>query len=142
MRIWHKDLIQVLPTKQIKGEWSELCRIVKRIVTQGTLNHLLINKVLKYPMQDLYLYAKAVFEEYTKRGYKCNFKCFTFWIERGILEKIENNPKDKKDIFEGWHNKRYLKQCLYNLQEKYDCGGISEEEWKKIEEKFGFMLDN
>jgi len=30
--------------------------------------------------------------------------------------------------------KWYLKQCYYNLQEKYDCGGISEEEWEKIKE--------
>ena len=27
---------------------------------------------------------------------------------------------------------RYLKQCLYNLEEKYDCGGINKEEWKLI----------
>ena len=30
------------------------------------------------------------------------------------------------------HNQRYLKQCFYNLQEKYDRGIISEEEYKKI----------
>ena len=30
------------------------------------------------------------------------------------------------------HNDRYLAQCYYNLQEKYDRGIISEEEFKKI----------
>lgn len=43
-------------------------------------------------------------------------------------------------IFKYWHNERYLKQCLFNLQEKYDCGGIPENEWKMIEEKFGEYL--
>lgn len=35
------------------------------------------------------------------------------------------------------HNDRYLKQCYYNLQEKYDRGIITEEEeWQKIEDLF------
>lgn len=32
------------------------------------------------------------------------------------------------------HNKRYLTQCYYNLQEKYDRGIITKDEWLKIEE--------
>ena len=32
------------------------------------------------------------------------------------------------------HNDRYLIQCYYNLQEKYDRRIISKEEWEKIEE--------
>lgn len=31
-------------------------------------------------------------------------------------------------------NNRYLTQCFFNLQEKYDCGGITDEEWGQIEE--------
>lgn len=44
-------------------------------------------------------------------------------------------------LFEGWHNERYLKQCYYNLQEKYDCGGISKEEWMKVYKYVNFALD-
>lgn len=40
-----------------------------------------------------------------------------------------------------WHEDRYFIQCYYNLQEKYDCGGISPEDWEKIKQlginKFG-----
>ena len=38
----------------------------------------------------------------------------------------------ENELFKNWHTQRYLKQCVYNLQEKFDCGGISGEEWKKI----------
>jgi 3-methyladenine DNA glycosylase AlkD len=34
------------------------------------------------------------------------------------------------------HNDRYLKQCYYNLQEKYDRGIITKEEWQKIDEYY------
>ena len=43
---------------------------------------------------------------------------------------------DESEIFKDWHNTRYLRQCLYNLQEKYDCGGISKEEWYNIRRNF------
>jgi hypothetical protein len=68
-----------------------------------------------------------------KRGYKvCEEKLWKhqFWDETTHTE-IDTNS-----LYLGWHNDRYLKQCLYNLQEKYDCGGISEEEWEKIAKKF------
>lgn len=34
-----------------------------------------------------------------------------------------------------WHNDRYFLQCFYNLQEKHDCGGITDKEWCKIVNK-------
>ena len=39
-------------------------------------------------------------------------------------------------VFDGWHNERYLLQCLYNLQEKHDCGAIPDEEWKILTNKY------
>lgn len=33
-----------------------------------------------------------------------------------------------------WHEDRYFIQCYYNLQEKYDCGGINPEDWEKIKQ--------
>ena len=47
------------------------------------------------------------------------------------------------DLFNGWHyrNDRYLVQCLYNLQEKYDCGGVTFDEWDNIYHKFYKYLD-
>lgn len=42
---------------------------------------------------------------------------------------------DKDKLYSSWHNDRYLVQCYYNLQEKYDCGGIPREDWEKIEKK-------
>lgn len=41
-----------------------------------------------------------------------------------------------KDLFPSWHNNRYLIQCYHNLEEKYDCGGITEESFKKISEVY------
>lgn len=126
MRLWHKDLIPVLPRQQLLSQWRECCCIAKAIATNGTPNHILVNKVLEYPEAQFNVYALHVGKEMVRRGYKCDWNRFTQWrINR-------NYDWELADIFHGWHNRRYLRQCYYNLEEKYDCGGISEEEWDKI----------
>ena len=49
MRLWHKDLIDVLPNGQLLGQWRECCAIARNIKAKGTPNHLLVNKIMDYP---------------------------------------------------------------------------------------------
>ena len=132
MRLWHKDLIGVLPRKQLLSQWRECCAIASNIVNKGAPNHMLVNKVLKYHMSHFYSYGCLVSAEMVRRGYKCDFEKFSHYFTYEHETKIVATSK----LFEGWHNGRYLKQCYYNLQEKYDCGGITEKEWKLIENSF------
>lgn len=132
MRLWHKDLIPVLPRQQLLSQWRECCCIARNIAVNGTPNHLLVNKVLEYPADHFYWYSQKVYIEMQARGYKCDWSKFTQWDR----VKVHIIPSEF-ELFKDWHNDRYLKQCYYNLQEKYDCGGITDEEWNKIEE---FMM--
>ena len=129
MRLWHKDLIPVLPNKQLIGQWRECCAISKNIDNNGTPNHILVNKIMNYPMEHFFVYSEMVSEELQRRGYKCNFDKFldTFPYQYMGIISLKN-----EDVFKGWHNDRYLTQCYFNLQEKHDCGGMSDEEWQKI----------
>lgn len=123
MRLWHKTLVPLLPRQQLLGQWREICLIAKSLSEKGTPNHLLVNKVLDYPAGHFDSYARLVHDEMIKRGYKCNWQCYVRFradADTGVV--ID-------EIFKDWHNERYLRQCYYNLEEKYDCGGISEEEW-------------
>lgn len=128
MRLWHKDLVPVLPKKQLVSQWRECCCIARNISVNGTPNHILVNKILNYPIEHFYKYGMLVRSEMLKRGYKCDYNNFTKWFQQ-LSSEYEYD-----DIFTGWHNNRYLRQCYYNLQEKYDCGGITPEEWRLIYE--------
>lgn len=132
MRLWHKDLISVLPRQQLLGQWRECCAIAKNISVNGTPNHMLVNKVMDYPMGHFWKYGYLIWMSMKYRGYKCDFSKFEKWIDKPYALIVP----DLKDLFDGWHNERYLTQCFYNLQEKYDCDGISEKEWNLIYNKF------
>ena len=124
MRLWHKDLIPVLPRQQLISQWRECCCIARNIAVNGTPNHLLVNKVMDYPIFHFICYSNRVAYEMRKRGYKCDTTAFSKWINTDVI--ILTDP------FPDWHNDRYLNQCLMNLQEKFDCGGIGFCEYEKI----------
>ncbi len=132
MRLWHKNLISVLPKQQLLGQWRECCAIARNISVNGTPNHMLVNKVMDYPMGHFWKYGYLIYMSMKYRGYKCDFTKFEKWIDKPYALIVP----DLHDLFDGWHNERYLTQCFYNLQEKYDCGGISEKEWNLIYNKF------
>lgn len=134
MRLWHKDLIPVLPRQQLLGQWRECCLIAKEISEKGTPNHLLVNKIMDYPLVDFCLYSEHIWIEMLVRGYHADWSKFRKYFPEVRKSHLEYR---RKDYFSDWHNDRYLRQCFYNLQEKYDCGGIPEDEWKKVLEFYG-----
>lgn len=130
MRLWHKDLIDSLPQQQLIAQWRECCLIAKNISEKGKLNHILVNPVMDYDINHFSCYSSLVAYEMLWRGYTCNEKSFTKYLP------LWSTEIERKDIFCDWHNKRYLTQCYYNLQEKFDRGGISEKEWEKVNKKY------
>ena len=134
MRLWHVDLIDVLPRKQLLSQWRECCAIAKSIADKGTPNHILVNKITDYSQIHFIEYTNRVLKELGRRNYLVSEASYLRFVDN--LKASKNCFYDgimiNKDIYPEWMNHRYLKQCYYNLQEKYDCGGISEDEWKKI----------
>ena len=138
MRLWHKDLISVLPRKQLIGQWRECCAIVKNISTYGTPNHILVNRIMEFPMTHFYTYGFAVYVEMKNRGYRCDFDKFAHYF----TYPHETNIISFQDLFGNWHNTTYLTQCFYNLMEKHDCDAISDTEWMKVCRHISDLLDN
>lgn len=126
MRLWHKDLIPVLPRKQLVGQWRECCLIAKNIAEKGTPNHLLVGRIMYYSEEHFVGYCSLVFDEMKRRGYKAN------WESVNKYFCSTTKPKNDEVVYCFWHNNKYLTQCFYNLQEKYDCGGMTEAEYNDI----------
>ena len=134
MRLWHYKLIPVLPKAMLVSQWRE-CIAIKRQWEKGTLKHRLIDYVQDYGKYIFSNYVRLVVEEMLNRNIKFQIK---YWDE--IIEFCDGNYNTSDVYFE--HNDRYLKQCYYNLQEKYDRGIISESEWKVIYDSFGWCLED
>ena len=132
MRLWSWQLLPYLSDLQFKGQLREITAIMRDWRDRGKTNHLLINRVMEYPKADLYRYFCEYEAEYFKRygrtldRYSSEFGRFANWSV-----DTKNNT-----IFEGWHNKEYLRICMSNLAEKHFYGigksRITDEEWQRL----------
>ena len=134
MRLWHYELIPYLPKAMLVSQWRE-CIAIKRQWEKGTLKHRLVSYVMDYYPIAFLEYVDLVVDEMRKRNIKYQDK---YYNELQAFCFIPLNVRRGFKCKE--HNDRYLKQCLYNLQEKYDRGIITEEEWKIIEDEFGGVM--
>jgi len=152
MRLWHKDLINVLPEQQLLSQWKDCCTITKNIAVNGTPNHILVNPVMDYPIEkDFCMYCLEVIDELGDRDL-LNRRSINNWINNinnatndnavesnGSFFRIKHFDRNYK-IFYNWHNENYLTQCYYNLQEQHDRGGISDEDWDGINNKYNRLI--
>ena len=133
MRLWHYKLIPFLPKSQLIAQWRELNSIYKK-----QDKHILINYVYEYPREDLLAYSLLVMSEMNERGIEIkkldNFDKYFAGVYVKNIPNLENYVP-----FARHHTKRYLLQCFYNLQEKFDRGqkDFSKELYKKL-----FIISN
>lgn len=135
MRLWHKDLLinHALPRQQLLGQWRECILILKSLTEKGTPNHILVNKVTFYDKKEFVQYCSLVSQELKRIGYrmteatKNKIKIFCDKYEIDVEDVVSN-----EELYKDWHNDIYLRQCLYNLEEKFMCGGIPKTEWENI----------
>ena len=129
MRLWNFMMIPYLPDNQLRGQWKECALIAYGIEKYGTPNHLLVNKVMEYPIDDFLSYCRMVRAEMRNRGFR---------ITRQSDERLEllGTYRYVEKPFEGWHNKEYLRICMSNLFEKHKYGvgksRISDIEWENL----------
>ena len=129
MRLWHYQLLPYLPDLQFRGQLRELVAIMRAWRDDGRTNHLLINRVMEYPKNDLARYFVHYEALYHKR--------YGNWLVKqwNEFEAFDDTPIDKrsKGCFDGWHTKEYLRMNMGNLAEKHIYGigksRITDEEW-------------
>ena len=130
MRCWHKSMIKFLPDMQLKGQWRECALIARELKEHGTPNHLLVNKVTEYSINNFYSYCCLVWAEMKKRGFTT-----TAQSEKRIIS-LNGRIMATSAMFGGWHDNEYLRVCMANLYEKHHFGvgksRITDEEWQRL----------
>lgn len=146
MRLWHYNMLDVLPKKQLIAQLRECVAIAKDIYEKGKTNHILINRIMDYDLQEFRDYCNIlIYEMIVNRKYSVKTKTIEK-LQKYIDLQIDSNPYNKHcvyevPLFEFWHDKSYLKICYYNLYEKFLCGGIEDYEWFNVSNKYYTLMN-
>lgn len=130
MRLWDYRLIPYLPKQQLVAQWRELNSIYKK-----QDKHILINYIYEYSKYSLMVYSQYVINEMKKRGYVIkSFENYNKYFEDVDTINLEKFVEMKCNPYPVHHTERYLKQCFFNLQEKYDRGqkGFTEKVYEEL----------
>jgi uncharacterized protein (TIGR02328 family) len=135
MRLWHKDILDVLPELQLRSQWRECVAIAKDLHETGFTHHLLINQVMSYTKDDFNAYCYLVLSAMIKRGIQPKeASCMKLHEYIGFIPN--KNLYNFDDLYAGWHNKKYLRVCMANFYEKHFFGvgksRITDEEWARL----------
>lgn len=76
MRLWHKNLLSVLPRQQLIAQLRECVLIAKNIHEIGKPNHILVNKIMDYNINEYISYIQIVLYEFKNRGYNVRNQTF------------------------------------------------------------------
>ncbi len=116
MRLWHEDLLSLLPREQLLGQHRECCAL--RGKGWGK-KHSVVDYVFTYSPYKLFLYHSLVMEQMSKRGYKAD----PLWLDpfyRGKSCKAYEHIKELPRTFPIYseHDEAYKLECLENLAQK------------------------
>ena len=116
MRLWHEQIIHLLPKNQLLGQHRECCALRGN---GWNKKHKTVDYVFTYSPYNLFIYHSKIMDEMEKRGYTVSRE----WRDKNYrgqkadsysnLEEINISSPIYKE-----HNNEYLAECIENLAGK------------------------
>ena len=113
MRLWHEQIIHLLPKNQLLGQHRECCALRGN---GWNKKHKTVDYVFTYSPYNLFIYHSKIMDEMEKRGYTVSRE----WRDKNYrgqkaesysnLEEINISTPIYKE-----HNSEYLAECIENL---------------------------
>ena len=116
MRLWHEQIIHLLPKNQLLGQHRECCALRGN---GWNKKHKTVDYVFTYSPYNLFIYHSKIMDEMEKRGYRVSIE----WRDknyRGQKAESYSNLEETNistPIYKE-HNDEYLSECIENLAGK------------------------
>ena len=116
MRLWHEQIIHLLPKNQLLGQHRECCALRGDAWNK---KHKTVDYVFTYSPYNLFIYHSKIMDEMEKRGYRVSAE----WRDknyRGQKAESYSNLEETNistPIYKE-HNSEYLSECIENLAGK------------------------
>jgi len=116
MRLWHEQMISILPKNQLLVQHRECCALRGN---GWNKKHKTVDYVFSYSPYHLFMYHSLVMDEMEKRGYRVSIE----WRDKNYRGKTAENydtleeKRIERPIYKE-HNAEYLLECIENLRNK------------------------
>ena len=116
MRLWHEQIIHLLPKNQLLGQHRECCALRGN---GWNKKHKTVDYVFTYSPYNLFIYHSKIMDEMEKRGYTVSRE----WRDKNYRgQKVESYSNIEETNISSpiykEHNDEYLLECIENLAGK------------------------
>jgi uncharacterized protein (TIGR02328 family) len=128
MRLWHHEMIDLLPKSQLLAQWRELNSIFAK-----EDRHILINYIYEYPKEHLFAYTNSILQEMRTRNINIRtIDKMNYYFSDIDQHIIIDEP------FSRHHNDEYFEICYFNLKEKFLRGqkDFDRDRFDKLENRY------
>ena len=140
MRIWHTELVPLLPTWLLEQQWEDCLEIAKNIALTGDPGDPMVYPVIEYDFHHLDFYCGMVQDALAKRDVKVTRHVLNRLLKQAMerprkvrrKQTVIQIPEQASDVFRLWHTPHYFRQCFFRLEEMYDRGLITDDDWMPI----------
>ena len=131
MRLWHYELISILPKNILIRLWHDCEAIGSNLERKGTTGDVKCEKILDYASWEFYKYCLRVKEVMLEKHCKINSR-----LSKLLFDRIKNNEDkfhtfnlEPHSIFMSWHDLNYFDLCYKLIKELHDCNVIKNDDW-------------
>lgn len=116
MRLWHEQIIHLLPKNQLLGQHRECCALRGN---GWNKKHKTVDYVFTYSPYNLFIYHSKIMDEMEKRGYRVSRE----WRDKNYRGQKADSYSNLEEtnisspIYKE-HNDEYLAECIENLAGK------------------------
>ena len=140
MKIWHTALVPLLPQWLLEKQWEDCLEIAKNLAMTGETGDPMVYPVIEYDFHHLDFYCGMVQDALAKHGVKVTKHVLNRLLKQAMerprkvrkRQTVIKIPEQASDVFRLWHTPHYFRQCFFQLEEMYDRGLISRDDWKPI----------
>lgn len=128
MRLWHQEMIDLLPKSQLLAQWRELNSIFAK-----EDRHILINYIYEYPKEHLFSYTCSILQEMRTRSINIRtIDKMNLYFSDTDQNTVVEHP------FPRHHNDEYFEICYFNLKEKFLRGqkDFDRERFERLENRY------
>lgn len=131
MRLWHYELIPVLPQNILIRLWHDCEAIGSNLERKGTTGDVKCDKILDFDWKEFREYCIKVRDTMIGEHCKVNDRLAGLLLNRIEANKDKFHPAYILDggVYKNWHDLDYFDLCYMLIKELYGCGVISERDW-------------
>lgn len=134
MRLWHYEMISILPKNILIKLWHDCEAIGSNLERKGTTGDVKCDRILDYNYCTFEEYCTRVHNTMILRHYKINNRLGQLLFARIKANADKFHPSDivTVGVYKNWHNLDYFDLCYKLIKELHDCNVVKDDDW------FGF----